>query len=363
MKKHIRIIILGLILAGTMVVHYLHIHPVEIQYPSVHTICPFGGLKNFWSWVGGQGNLQRIFSGTMTLFFFTLGFAFVFGRAFCGNICPFGALQEFFGKISKKKFSMPQKADGILRYAKYIALIFFTIMAWITATLWITPVDPWSSFAHISSPGLFSEYLLGFIILVIILAASIFNDRFFCKYLCPTGALFGIIAKISPTKIKRKADCGSCGQCSKPCPMDINVSGIESVRSAECIKCGQCVSACPPKKNDLQITIFGKSIKPYIFVLATVLIFFTSIFAFQKAGLLRLTPPSLEWVLETGNFLRVNQLRGSMRIEQGAQYIGMELSDFYTLMEIPVEVPQETRLRDISRFASGWDFHVIRDSR
>ena len=361
--KYTRLIILGLILGGAMFIHYQHIFPKETLYPSVHSICPLGGLENLWAWINGHRNLQRIFSGTMTLFFFTVGFAFVFGRAFCGNICPLGALQEFFGKITKKRIVVPEKVDNILRFTKYIVLVFITIMAWITARLWIRYFDPWAAFAHLFSDELLKEFLVGFIILLITLIASVFIDRFFCKYFCPTGALLGIIAKIAPSKIKRNIDCNSCGLCSKSCPMNIKVNALETVKSTECIKCGQCVVACPTKNNDLRMTIFGKTIKPLAFVLITVLIFFGGLFAFQQAGMLQVGPPSLEWVLRTGNFIRVNQLRGAMRIEQGAQYVGMELSSFYTLMEIPTTVPQETRLRDVGQFVPGWYFEAIRDSR
>jgi polyferredoxin len=116
--KYARLIIMGLILCGTMIIHYLHIR-VGPRFPSVHAICPLGGLENLWAWVAGKANLQKLFSGTMTLFFFTVVFALIFGRAFCGNICPFGALQEFIGKITKNKIAIPKKIDRLLRFTKY----------------------------------------------------------------------------------------------------------------------------------------------------------------------------------------------------------------------------------------------------
>jgi polyferredoxin len=322
-----------------------------------------GGLENFWSWIAGRGNIQKILSGTMTLFFFTLVFALIFGRAFCGNICPFGALQELFGKFSRKKIRVPAKADKISRFFKYIVLVFITIMAWITATFWISPYDPWSAFAHIwRGRASLHEYTVGFFILLIVLVASIFIDRFFCKYLCPAGALYGIISKISPVKII-KSKCLKCGQCSKACPMNINVAKNKKMKSSECLVCNQCNVACKFGAEYIKMTFFNKTIKPLAFLIITVLVFFGSIIVFDRMGIFRVTVPSLESVLESGTHLRIIDLRGSMSIETASQYVGMELNDFYDLMEIPETVPKETWLRDVSSNVPGWDFHVIRDSR
>ncbi|MCL2805890.1 MAG: 4Fe-4S binding protein [Treponema sp.] len=362
--KYLRWIILGIILGGSMLIHFLHLFAGQ-RFPSVHAICPLGGLENLWTWIAGagRGNIQKITSGTMTLFFFMLFFAALFGRAFCGNICPFGALQELFGKFSKKKIQLPKKSDNILRFFKYIVLIFITVMAWVTATLWISPYDPWGAFAHIwRGKELFHEYAAGFVILLIVLAASVFIERFFCKYLCPAGTVYGIIAKISPAKIKRSG-CSQCGLCSTACPMNIDTAKIETVKSAECIKCNQCTTACKSKTSDIQMTIFRKAIKPLGFVIIIAAVFFGSLFIFDRTGFLRVTVPTLESVQESGNFLKIKDIRGSMSIEIASQYVDMELDDFYDLMEIPKTVPKETWLRDISQFIPGYDFHVIRDSR
>jgi polyferredoxin len=344
-----------------MAINYLHIHGGVI-FPSVHAICPLGGLENLWSWVGGKANLQKLFSGTMTLFFFTLVFVFIFGRAFCGNICPFGTLQEFFGKISGKKIELPFKIDRILRFAKYLILVFITVMAWITATIWISPYDPIVAFSHIwAGPGGIAESgIAGFIFLLIIIFASIFIDRFFCKYFCPAGAMYGVIAKISPLKIKRNKSCDSCGKCSKACLMNINVSETEIVKSPECIVCGECIAACPVKKKDIKITLFGKNIKSTIFIAGTVLVFFVGLGVFDKMGLLQITVPKLSTIQEDGKYLKIVDLRGSMTIEMGAKYTGKDLKEFYNIMEIPLSIPKETLLKNVSLYLQGYDFHVIK---
>jgi len=360
--KYLRLVILGLILSGSMLIHFLHLFTGQ-RFPSVHAICPLGGLENLWAWVANRGNIQKITSGTMTLFFFTIVFTFIFGRAFCGNICPFGALQELFGKIKKNKIRLSDKTDNISRFFKYIVLVFVTIMAWKTATIWISPYDPWGAFAHIwRGQELFHEYSIGFVILLIVLAASIFINRFFCKYFCPAGAMYGIIAKVSPTRIMRNS-CSNCGQCSKICPMNIDVAKNDVVKSSECIACNQCTVACKSKTADIQMTFFRKAITPLAFVIITVSIFFGSLFFFDRIGIFKVTVPPLESILESGNHLRIMDLRGSMDIETASQYVGMELNDFYELMEIPKTVPKETWLRDVSSHVLGWDFHVIRDSR
>lgn len=360
--KIIRYGILGTVLAGSMLISYLHINGGNI-YPSVHAVCPLGGLENIWAWFAGQGNIQKLFSGTMTLFFFTLIFALVFGRAFCGNICPFGFLQELLGKITKRKITVPKKLDKTLRFGKYFLLALISVMAWTTATLWISPYDPWTAFSHIwSGAELFAENGVGFIILIIVVGASVFIDRFFCKYLCPAGGLYGIIAKISPAKIKR-ATCINCEKCSNICPMNVEIKKESTVKSAECIMCGKCAEVCPVKEKKVGFSIFGKRISNLLFVLLTAAVFFGSIFVFDAVGLMQVTVPTVESVQESGEFLKIADLRGSMTIEDGAFYTGMELAAFYEVMEIPQSVPADTQLKYISQYVPEYDFHAIKASK
>jgi len=242
-------------------------------------------------------------------------------------------------------------------------LVFVTIMAWVTTSIWISPYDPWAAFAHIwLGQALFYEYKVGLIVLLVVLFASVFIDRFFCKFLCPAGALYGIISKASPLKIIR-SDCSQCGLCSKSCPMQIDLKNLKVIKSSECIACNQCTVACKSKTTDIQMTFFQKPFKTLPFLVIVVVVFFGTLFAFNKAGLFMVTVPPSESVLERENYLRIIDLRGSISIEMASQYVGMELSEFYDLMEIPKTVPKETRLRDVSYFVAGWDFHVIRDSR
>ena len=353
----IRQAFLGIILVFVMIISYLHIHSGP-AYPSIHAICPFGGIENLWAWLAGRANLQKLFTGTMTLFFFVLFFSLLFGRTFCGYICPFGALQEFFGKISKKKFSIPKKADKYLRLLKYIILVFAAFMAWITVSIWISPYDPYVAFAHIWSGGeLFKENGIGFVILIVVISLSVFIPRFFCRYLCPTGALYGIISKLSPFRVKREA-CADCGQCSKDCPMDVAVDKLSTVSTAECISCGKCIGVCPSKNNALSMSLFGKKIKPLVFSIAAIIIFFGSITVLDVFGYMQVTVPTIENIEQSGDYLKIPDLRGSMTIEQGAVYAGMALTEFYKVMNIPETVPKDTLLKNVRTYVPGYDFHL-----
>ena len=75
---------------------------------------------------------------------------------------------------------------------------------------------------------------------------SFVYDRFFCKYLCPAGALLGLLSRVSFLNIRRDADaCIDCGRCDKACMMNVEVATADVVRSSECISCNECVNVCP----------------------------------------------------------------------------------------------------------------------
>jgi len=357
--RYIRLTILGIILVCSILLNYLHITAGTV-FPSVHAICPLGGLENLQVWLSGHGNLQKLFSGTMTLFFLSVGFTLIFGRTLCGNVCPFGALMEFLGKITPHKYSVSAKFDTPLRYLKLVILLIVIGMAWITASIWISPYDPYVAYAHIwSGAEIITENGIGLFILIVVLISALVINRSFCKYLCPVGGLLSLISLVSPTRITH-TDCIECGNCSRSCPMGINPGRKGSVNVSECIGCTTCVEVCPSKTRVISMTLAGKTVKPLLFVVGTVCIFFGVIALLNTAGLMQVTVPSLESVQQGGTHLNVIDLKGSMTIEEGAVYVGMNLSDFYTMMEIPQSVPATAPLNTVQDFVPGYDFHAMK---
>ncbi len=261
-------------------------------HPSVHALCPFGGLESLLRWMTAKGaTLGKVFSGTMGIFFASIGISLLFKRSFCGAICPLGTLQEIPGALGRwvfrrKRIALPWKVDRILRFAKYPVLAFSIYMAWLTGRLWIQSWDPWSAYAHVfNATELFGPYFIGFIVLAISLVASFFIDRAFCKYLCPMGAFTALVGLLSPFKVRRDATaCTSCLKCDRACPVNLKPSETRALLHHECISCGNCVAACP-ESGALTMGFPGKfRLNPTAAVALAVGTFFLVIFALQLAG-------------------------------------------------------------------------------
>ena len=226
---------------------------------SVHAICPIGGFEMFFSGIFRSGfSLAGLFSGMVVIFLIMSVLSVVFRRAYCGYICPLGALQELFMLAGKKilpakfrKSLLPDRIDRVLKYGKYAVLAAFVAGAAVGASHWMISGDPFIVLIGLFS-GNFAESVSrnpsAFIFLVSILVFAFFQGKGFCKYLCPAGAWYALLSKISPNKIKRDThNCINCGLCSKACTMGIDVAKLETVKSAECIGCRECVNVCPAK--------------------------------------------------------------------------------------------------------------------
>jgi polyferredoxin len=176
--------------------------------------------------------------------------AVAYRRSFCGMLCPLGTLQGIFGaagrRLFRRRFAVPRAVDRVARYLKYAVLVFFALWTWRAAELVLRPYDPWVAWAHLTSADLLTTYGIGLAVLVVSLAGSLVYDRFFCKYLCPAGALLGLLSRVSFLSIRRDAEaCIDCGRCDKACMMNIEVAAADVVKSSECISCNECVNVCP----------------------------------------------------------------------------------------------------------------------
>lgn len=178
----------------------------------------------------------------------------VWGRFFCGFLCSFGTLQELLFSIRKKVFpnkcTISPKFDHMLKYIKYLVLLFIIVFLWVMALPMNSSFSPWGVFGMLISGNLSiiatAVNTVGFAILLLFLIGSLFIERFFCRYFCPLGALFTIISGKRCYKIKRnESTCINCGLCEKKCSMGISILKNEEVSSGDCIDCMQCITICP----------------------------------------------------------------------------------------------------------------------
>ncbi len=215
--------------------------------------CPIGALQSVLG--GVKYNFSYYIVGTL------LFFGVIFGRLICGFLCPFGFVQDLLYKIKTPKFELPEKVDKVLRWLKYVVLIIFVLILPIVLTNAFGMGFPY--FCKLICPAgtlgggipliLTNSSLrnsLGFLfgwkmlILVIIIVASIFTYRPFCKYLCPLGAIYSLFNRFSFYQMNvDKLKCTGCKKCEKKCKMNVKV--VENINSLECIRCGECKKTCP----------------------------------------------------------------------------------------------------------------------
>ncbi len=212
------------------------------------------------------GSLQAVLGDRNYNFaFYVVGFLMLVGalagRFVCGWLCPFGLVQDLLHKIPFPKKLKKLPGDKILRYLKYVILAGFVIILPLTVLDIVGQGSPWfckyicpsgTLFGGIpliaGSPAL--QSVLGWLftwklaILTVLILLSVIVFRPFCKYLCPLGAIYGLFNPIALYRFKiDEHKCTNCGACQKACPMDIPVQ--KTPNSPECIRCGKCKASCP----------------------------------------------------------------------------------------------------------------------
>ena len=219
--------------------------------PAASGACPIG---SFQAVVGSSKfNFSYYVTGTLIL----LGV--LLGRFVCGFLCPFGWLQELLHKIPGKKLST--KRIKALTYIKYVVLLFAVVLLPVLVVNDVGMGDPFfckyvcpqgvlegAIPLAIANAGIRSAlgqlFTWKLVVLIAVVVLSVLFYRPFCKWICPLGAFYALMNKVSLLGIRVDAcKCVSCGKCSKVCQMDVDV--VRAPNHAECIRCGKCIGACP----------------------------------------------------------------------------------------------------------------------
>lgn len=227
------------------------------------------------------GEFDPIHPAGLVIFMAALLIGLVARKGFCGWICPVGFvshLTQWLGTKSKILQTTPRWLAYPLSGIKYLLLAFFLfVIGWKMDAAAISAFlqTPYNLAADAKMLQFFlapSTLTLGIMIFLVVISCFIAN--FWCRFLCPYGALLGLLAFFSPLKINRNPlHCIDCRKCDRTCPGGITVSQKERIYSAECIGCLECVAACPKKDC---LTIQGpnrKTAAAWLIPLFTVVIF------------------------------------------------------------------------------------------
>jgi polyferredoxin len=199
------------------------------------------------------GQVPDVHAAGMFMIIAFLAISLLYRKAFCSWICPVGTISEWLWQTGRtwfgRTFAAPRWLDIPLRGLKYILLSLFL---YVVVTMPVPEMraflnSPYGMVADVKMLNFFREMgQTTAIVLAVLVALSLVVKNAWCRYLCPYGALMGLVALVSPTRITRNADaCIDCAKCTKACPAGLPVDVLASVHSAECNACMSCVAVCP----------------------------------------------------------------------------------------------------------------------
>lgn len=191
---------------------------------------------------------------------------FLIGRFFCGWVCPLGTSVDIIGALGLRKTDLGDRNNARLRKVKFYflgALFLLTLLgkqlAWIFDPMMIMDRFVLLDFKNIvhgfrvfSSPGSRSA----FVIFAAICGSSLILQRFWCRGLCPLGAIYAFLAKFSLLR-RSTEECLKCDKCKSHCRTGA-IKDDMGYLQGECILCMDCVYDCPRHITQFKFKLRGK---------------------------------------------------------------------------------------------------------
>ncbi|NJD92298.1 MAG: 4Fe-4S binding protein [Geobacter sp.] len=261
--------------------------------PGVEGFLPSGALTSF-KYLLLTGKIHPVHPAALIIFLTIVIMSLLTKKSFCSWLCPVGTISEAVHKLGRRLFGRNFRIwlwlDLLLRCVKYLLLLLFVV-----AILLIMSADKVSEFLDAPYWAVSDVKMLHFftnmsgttkVILGCFVVLSLFYKMFWCRYLCPYGALLGLTSMLSPFKIRRDAHgCTGCQRCSAVCPSRLEVHHSSTVGSPECTGCLTCVVNCPEKGVlAMKPSFRSRSLSVWAFPAVAIGIFMAGIIAGMVSG-------------------------------------------------------------------------------
>ena len=222
--------------------------------PSAFTAA-FAGVKYIFTQIGAGENIEwtAFVSVLVSLCLFTV----IFGRFFCGFACAFGSFGDgihaaylwICKKLKKKPIKLKESWTAKMVLIKYVILAVIVLMCFAGVYGSAKGTSPWDVFSMLHAGNFkLGGYIPGLILLLLIMVGMCIQERFFCRFLCPMGAVFAMLPVLPFFSLRRDRDncIKGCSGCTKKCPSGLALPARGSLETpGECFQCQKCIDTCP----------------------------------------------------------------------------------------------------------------------
>lgn len=364
-------ITVALLVTVGVAVHMLDESGMLPAVSNLHAICPFGAVETMARLATEGRFVGKTHPSNMWMLLASTAATVLVGALFCGWLCPLGSVQSWVGKLGRRIFGrryntfVPQRLDRVLGYLRYAVLGLIVVETTRAAHLVFAAYDPYYALVRFWTGDALPSAIA---VLAVVLAASLLVERPWCRWLCPFGAVQGLLQALAPWKIRRDAAlCTDCGCCSRACPMRIAVADKAVVRDTRCNRCGECLAACPvrgaldhrlPGRAAAKAPVPGLSMRSRWLTAALALSIFAAPIAVSTATGQFLTDNRAS---VTRGGLAIAQIRSSMTLADVSKGLDIEIGRLREILQLPASVGKNTQLKDLEEMTDGLSTRAVKD--